>query len=94
MRLVRHPAFGVFWLIQVAIMLRGIDGIKFLESYAAPLLLGGSAGLLIWAFGAAGNVFSASAKLTGGEASFWTLFGPGLAANVGYRARSRSGRAA
>ena len=33
-------AFGVFWLIQVAIILRGIEGIKFLESYAAPLLLG------------------------------------------------------
>src|SRR3954451_3014421 len=33
-------AFGVFWLVQVAIILRGIEGIKFLESYAAPLLLG------------------------------------------------------
>ena len=39
-------------LIQVAIILRGIEGIKFLESYAAPLLIGGSVGLLIWAFGA------------------------------------------
>ena len=34
-------AFGVFWLVQVAIILRGIEGIKFLESWAAPLLLGG-----------------------------------------------------
>src|SRR3989337_2251780 len=31
-------AFAVFWLIQVAIILRGIEGIKFLESTAAPLL--------------------------------------------------------
>jgi NCS1 family nucleobase:cation symporter-1 len=77
-------AFGVFWALQVAIILRGIDGIKFLESYAAPLLLGGSAGLLIWAFGAAGNVFSASSQLIDGDAGFWSLFGPGLAANVGY----------
>src|SRR5918994_5639903 len=77
-------AFGVFWIVQVAIILRGIEGIKFLESYAAPLLLGGSVGLLIWAFGAAGNVFEASAQLTAGDASFWSLFGPGLAANVGY----------
>jgi len=77
-------AFGVFWIVQVAIILRGIDGIKFLESYAAPLLLGGSIGLLIWAFGAAGNMFSASSQLVDGEASFWSLFGPGLAANVGY----------
>jgi NCS1 family nucleobase:cation symporter-1 len=68
----------------VAIILRGIEGIKFLESYAAPLLLGGSVGLLIWGFGAAGNVFSASSQLTAGDQSFWALFGPGLAANVGY----------
>jgi nucleobase:cation symporter-1, NCS1 family len=77
-------AFGVFWIVQVAIILRGIDGIRFLESYAAPLLLGGSVGLLIWAFAAVGNPFSASSKLVAGDASFWSLFGPGLAANVGY----------
>jgi NCS1 family nucleobase:cation symporter-1 len=80
-------AFGVFWLVQVAIILRGIEGIKFLESWAAPLLLGSSGALLIWAFsagGGIGNVFSASAKLIGDDQSFWVLFGPGLAANVGY----------
>jgi NCS1 family nucleobase:cation symporter-1 len=77
-------AFGVFWLVQVAIILRGIEGIKFLESYAAPLLIGGSVGLLIWGFGAAGNVFSASSQLVADDQSFWSLFGPGLAANVGY----------
>jgi len=77
-------AFGVFWIVQVAIILRGIDGIRFLESYAAPLLLGGSVGLLIWAFAAVGNPFAASSKLVTGDAGFWSLFGPGLAANVGY----------
>jgi NCS1 family nucleobase:cation symporter-1 len=77
-------AFGVFWAIQVAIILRGIEGIKFLESYAAPLLLGGSAGLLIWGFGAAGNVFEASGQLVTDDQSFWSLFPAGLAANVGY----------
>src|SRR6185436_19597693 len=58
--------FAVFWLVQVAIILRGIEGIKFLESYAAPLLLGSSLALLVWAFskgGGIGNVFSASSKL-------------------------------
>ena len=77
-------AFAFFWALQVAIILRGIEGIKFLESYAAPILIGGSVGLLIWGFGAAGNVFSASSQLIGGDEDFWTLFGPGLAANVGY----------
>ena len=71
----------------MAIILRGIEGIRFLESYAAPLLLGSSVALLIWAFdagGGIGNVFSASSKLITDDQSFWTLFGPGLAANVGY----------
>jgi nucleobase:cation symporter-1, NCS1 family len=77
-------AFAVFWLVQVAIILRGIEGIKFLESYAAPLLLASSVGLLIWGFGVGGNVFSASSKLVTDDQSFWSLFGPGLAANVGY----------
>ncbi len=80
-------AFGVFWLVQVAIILRGIEGIRFLESYAAPLLLGSSVALLVWAFSAGngiGNVFSASSNLVTDDQSFWSLFGPGLAANVGY----------
>jgi NCS1 family nucleobase:cation symporter-1 len=77
-------AFAFFWVVQVVIILRGIEGIKFLESYAAPLLLAGSIGLLIWAFGAVGNPFKASSQLINGDATFWSLFGPGLAANVGY----------
>src|SRR4051795_4000768 len=77
-------AFAVFWLVQVAIILRGIEGIRFLESFAAPLLLGSSVALLLWAFGVGGNIFSASSQLIIDNQSFWSLFGPGLAANVGY----------
>jgi nucleobase:cation symporter-1, NCS1 family len=77
-------AFGVFWIVQVAIILRGIEGIKVLESYAAPLLLASSVGLLIWGFGVGGNVFAATSQLVTDDQSFWSLFGPGLAANVGY----------
>src|SRR3954463_2709787 len=36
-------AFGAFWLVEVAIILRGIEGIRWLERTAAPLLIGGSA---------------------------------------------------
>src|SRR5215217_8745497 len=80
-------AFGAFWLLQVAIILRGIEGVRWLERTAAPLLIGGSIGLLIWGFSAGdgiGNVFSASSKLVAGDSSFWSLFAPGLAANIGY----------
>ena len=34
--------FLVFWAIQLVIILRGVEGVKVLESFAAPLLLGGS----------------------------------------------------
>jgi NCS1 family nucleobase:cation symporter-1 len=80
-------AFAAFWLVQVVIILRGIEGVRWLERMAAPLLIGGSVGLLIWGFdagGGIGNVFSASSKLVAGHGGFWALFGPGLAANIGY----------
>src|SRR5215207_8239258 len=32
-------SFGAFWLVQVAIIVRGLEGIKRLESWSAPLLL-------------------------------------------------------
>src|SRR5215210_6050765 len=80
-------AFFVFWAIQLVIILRGIEGVKRFESYSAPLLIGGSIALLVWGFTAAGgisNVFSTSAQLQQGQAPFWALFWPSLAANVGY----------
>ena len=49
-------AFVVFWIIQVAIILRGLEGIKILESWSAPLLLAGGAALLLWAIDAGGGL--------------------------------------
>src|SRR5215208_5634410 len=80
-------AFFVFWAIQVAIILTGTEGVKWFESFSAPLLIGGSIALLIWGFtagGGVGNVFAKSAELQQGQAPFWVLFWPSLAANVGY----------
>ena len=79
--------FFVFWLVQVVIILTGIEGIKVFESIAAPLLLAGGVVLLIWGFtagGGIGNVFSSSSQLQDGNTPFWALFWSGLAANVGY----------
>src|SRR5215208_4232398 len=80
-------AFLVFWAVQVVIILTGIEGVKWFESFAAPLLLVGGIALLIWGFtagGGIGNVFQKSAELQAGQASFWALFPAALAANVGY----------
>jgi NCS1 family nucleobase:cation symporter-1 len=80
-------AFGVFWLIQVVIILRGLEGIKLLEAWSAPLLLGGGIALLGWGIvrgGGLGHVLSESSRLRQGDTPFWTLFPAALTANVGY----------
>ena len=80
-------AFAVFWSIQVWIILHGTEGIKILESWSAPLLLGGGIALLIWAIrngGGLGSILEGSARLQQGSTPFWTLFPAALTANVGY----------
>ncbi len=80
-------AFAVFWLMQVAIIIKGTEGIKHLESWSAPLLLLGGVVLLYWAIrngGGLGNILSQSSKLQRGQTPFWTLFPAALTANVGY----------
>jgi len=80
-------AFAIFWAIQVLVILRGTEGIKVLESWSAPLLLGGGALLLAWGISRGGgfaHVLGQSATLQQGHAAFWTIFPAALTANVGY----------
>ena len=80
-------AFAAFWLIQVAIILRGLEGIKRLESWSAPLLLAGGALLLAWAVrrgGGLAHVLAESSRLQTSHVPFWQLFPAALTANVGY----------
>src|SRR5215207_4943364 len=80
-------AFGVFWLIQVAIIFKGTEGIKALETWSAPVLLGGGALLLWWGIdrgGGLGRILGESTKLQQGNTPFWVLFPAALTANVGY----------
>jgi nucleobase:cation symporter-1, NCS1 family len=80
-------AFAMFWLVQVAIIIRGLEGIKKLESWSAPLLLGGGALLLAWAVnagGGLGRILNESSRLQTTHLPFWTLFPAALTANVGY----------
>jgi len=80
-------AFILFWLFQVWIILKGTEGIKILESWSAPLLLGGGLALLVWAVRAGGGlttILQESARLQQSRTPFWTLFPAALTANVGY----------
>jgi NCS1 family nucleobase:cation symporter-1 len=80
-------SFLAFWAIQVFIILKGIEGIKHLETWSAPLLLLGGLVLLYWASsnaGGLGNVLSNVAALQKNQADFWTVFPGALTASVGY----------
>ncbi len=80
-------AFFLFWGIQVVIILKGVEGIKYLETWSAPLLLLGGLVLLVWASwraGGLGRVLSESTVLQKQQNDFWKIFPGALTASVGY----------
>jgi NCS1 family nucleobase:cation symporter-1 len=80
-------AFFLFWGIQVFIIMKGVEGIKYLETWSAPLLLLGGLVLLIWASwraGGLGHVLTESAALQKQHGEFWHIFPGALTASVGY----------
>ena len=80
-------SFFFFWIVQVVIILKGIEGIKYLESWSAPILLLGGLVMLVWASsnaGGLGNVLSQSSVLQKQTNDFWTIFPGALTASVGY----------
>jgi NCS1 family nucleobase:cation symporter-1 len=78
--------FGLFWLLNVAVILRGIHTIRFLQGISAPFLLLIGLALLGWArtqAGGFGPMLSAPSKFqTFGE--FFRFFIPSLTAVVGF----------
>lgn len=80
-------AFFLFWGIQVFIILKGVEGIKHLETWSAPLLLGGGLMLLVWASakaGGLGRILTESAAMQRQHNAFWSVFPGALTASVGY----------
>ncbi len=82
--------FLVFWLLQVVIIWRGIESIKILETWAAPLLILMGLALFGWAYvevGDLGTMLAASTELvevSESEVEFWVIFFPSLTAMVGF----------
>lgn len=78
--------FAIFWGMNVYFIVKGINSIKFLESYGAPFLLLVGFGLLAWAYinaGGFGPIFDQPSKFeTTGE--FWAFFIPSLTGMVGF----------
>lgn len=77
--------FIVFWLAQLGIVWKGMDGIRELEKYSAPILILLTSCLLLWSYVNAGGfapMFSLSSRLS--SAQFWSLFFPSLTANISF----------
>ena len=80
-------SFALFWLVQVWIILNGLEGIKKLEGWSAPLLLAGGALLLGWAIARGGglaHILAQSSRLQQRTVPFWQMFPAAVTANVGY----------
>ncbi|MGO1544091.1 MAG: NCS1 family nucleobase:cation symporter-1 [Gulosibacter sp.] len=81
-------SFGIFWLIQMAILIRGIDTIRHLENWAAPLILVVAFILLIWVMslaGGLGGMATAPSELGWGP-EFWRIFPGALMGMIAFYA--------
>lgn len=78
--------FLLFWALNMAIIWRGMESIKWLEVWSAPFLILTGVGMLIWAVSAAkgwGPMLAQPSKFKT-SAEFWPVFAAGLTAMVGY----------
>ena len=79
-------SFAVFWVIQVVVIVRGMDTLRRFENWAAPLVLVGAVGLLVWVgakAGGLGPLLHQPSKLGWGP-DFWKVFFPALMGMIGF----------
>ena len=87
---VEFACFLGFWAIQVAILWKGVESIRLLETLAAPFLIVMGIVLLIWAYvkaGGFGQMLSTPSQFAEGgpkEGQFFSVFFPSLTAMVGF----------
>lgn len=85
-KLLPFVCFLIFWGINVTLIFKGIESIKKLETFCAPVLILSGIGLLLWAGQAAGgfsSMLSAPSQFQTPK-EFWAFFIPSLTGMVGY----------
>ncbi len=88
----QFACFLAFWAVNVALILAGIESIKWLETLSAPFLIAVGLGLLAWAVSAGGGfgrilddaVITRMRPADAPPFDFWRLFWPNLTAMVGF----------
>ena len=83
---VTWACFLGFWALNMFVVWRGVESIRFLQSFSAPLMLVMSLTLLFWMLHKAGGFgpMLAAPSMFKTSASFWHFFFPSLTAMVGY----------
>jgi NCS1 family nucleobase:cation symporter-1 len=87
---VQFLCFLFFWCINMAVVYRGIDTIRWLLNIKAPLLLALGLVLLYWAYNKAGGfgpILSQPSAFASGQpkaGQFWPYFFPALTGMVGF----------
>ncbi|MBI3298174.1 MAG: NCS1 family nucleobase:cation symporter-1 [Elusimicrobia bacterium] len=88
--LAQFACFLFFWAINILVIYRGIESIRFLLDIKAPLLITLGLALLAWAYKQAGGfgpmLSQPSAFVEGGakEGKFWLVFFPSLTGMIGF----------
>jgi len=83
-------AFTAFWLVNVAIIWRGIETLKVFETWAAPFLLLTGLALFVWAWVVAGTKgygladMLTTADHTGANLSTWKAMAAGITGAVAF----------
>lgn len=79
-------SFAVFWLVQMALIYRGIEALRWFENWAGPAVLVVFTVLLVYMLvraGGLGPILSQPSKL-GWGADFWPVFFPALMGMIAY----------
>ena len=79
-------SFVIFWAIQIAIFIRGMETVRRFENWAAPFVIVGAIALLIWISvkaGGFGTLLDQPSKLGWGS-GFWKVFFPSLMGMIGF----------
>ena len=77
-------SYIAFWGLQVVIIVRGMQAIKVLETWAAPLLLVMGLLLFLWAHNKAGSLSAMVASPTHAKSFGLATIGPGITAAVAF----------
>jgi NCS1 family nucleobase:cation symporter-1 len=78
--------FFLFWLINLVVIIKGVEWIRVLQGLSAPVLIGVGLLLLVWAYRAAhgfGPMLAAPSKFAN-SADFLKFFVPALNGTVGF----------